>query len=100
MLWDALYDGLLGEQRLVAIDHHIEVGSNLRRHLVEALCCRIVFAGRHDYLGAERLGLLLDLLTVSSDIHLTKLFHLLTVFVNPLDHGLTQDEGQRLFKKT
>ncbi len=34
---DALDDGIAGEKRLVAVDHHVKICLLTRRHLVEAL---------------------------------------------------------------
>jgi len=96
---DALHDGLLGEQRFVAVDHHIEVGLNLRGNFIEAFGGGFVGAGSHDYRGAERLAAFGDFIGVGGDVDFVEHLDFGAVGVDPLYHRFAENQGERFLEE-
>ena len=95
-LRDALYNVLRQDQRLVSVDHDIQIGLHHFGDLIEPLRGGLAVGGGHKHLGAEALGYVLDFLAVSGHIDLLKAGHFLAVLPHPIDHGVSADIGQRL----
>ena len=97
---DASHDGLAGQQGFVAIDHHIQIGIDLGRNLIQSFGRSVMIAGGHHDLSTERLATLLDFLAVRGHIDSAEFSHFLAMLINPLHHGLAQNFGHRLVEES
>ena len=86
-------------QRLVAVDHDVEVSFNLLCHFPETLGGSFTVGRSHDDRCAEALGGQLDFLVVSCDVDFLKFRHFLAVLPDPVEHGLAANGSQRLHIK-
>ena len=95
-LRNALDNVLRLHQRLIAVDHNIEVSLHLVRNLIQALRGRLAVRRGHNDLCAKALRHGTDLFVIRGDIDLLKALDLFGVLPDPVQHGLAADLRQRL----